>query len=316
MQYRNLGQSGLKVSEIALGGWLNFGGFIDVEGSSRLIHHAFAAGVNLFDMADMYADGRSEMALVHALKDLPREQVIVATKCRAQMWPGPLGQGLSRHHIIKACEASLKRLDTDYIDLYQIHWPDEETQIEETMAALETLIQRGMVLYIGCSNFVGKELDAAQKAADKRGDTRFISSQPKYNIFHRDPEKNLFPACKKYGVGNIVYSPLAHGVLSGKYSAEGKSDQGRLTHWERESRYADSDYYKKAIDLSELAKSYDMTPAQMALRWCLSNELVSATITGATDHDQLDENLRASTLSLDADQVKAINEIASAAVKA
>ena len=310
MRYRNLGNSGLKVSEIALGGWLNFGGFIDMDASVRLIHHAFAAGVNLFDMADMYAEGRAEIALGRALKDLPRDQVVVATKCRAQMWPGPLGQGLSRHHIIRACEASLKRLDTDYIDLYQVHWPDSETPIAETMAALEQLVRQGKVLYIGCSNFSGKELSAAHKAAKSAGGSRFISSQPPYNLFHRAPENDLFPLCLKEGVGNIVYSPLAHGVLSGKYVPGEKPNKGRLAQWEEEGGYNNDDYFKKAAAVAELAAEYQMTCAQLALRWCLAHKAVTSAIVGASNHDQLDENLRAGNLSLTAQQVKAVAAIA------
>ena len=306
MQYRNLGNSGLKVSEIALGGWLNFGGFIEMDASARLIEHAFAAGVNLFDMADMYADGRAEIALGRALKGLPRDQVVVATKCRAQMWPGPLGAGLSRHHIIRACEASLKRLGTDYIDLYQVHWPDDETPIEETMAALDHLVRQGKVLYIGCSNFNGKELGAAHKAAKSAGGSRFISSQPHYNLFQRTPEDDLFSVCLKEGVGNIVYSPLAHGVLSGKYLPGKKPADGRLAQWEEGSRYNSDEYFTKAAAVAELAKSYDMTCAQLALRWCLAHKSVTATIIGASNHDQLDENLRAGNLTLTAQQVKAV----------
>lgn len=308
MQYRNLGTSGLKVSEIALGGWLNFGGFIDMEASVRLIHHAFAGGVNLFDVADMYADGQCEVALGKALQELPRDQVIVATKCRAQMWPGPLGEGLSKKHIVAACEASLRRLNVEYIDLYQAHWPDSETPIEETMDALDLLIRQGKVLYIGCSNFSGKELDAAHKATDKRNGARFISSQPRYNLFHREPEKKLFPACRKHGVGNIVYSPLAHGVLSGKYQPGKKPTSGRLAHWDQESRWGGDEFLKRAAAVAELAKAFGMTTAQLALRWCLHETSVAATIVGATNHDQLDENLKAGGLNIDEEQYQAVME--------
>ena len=310
MQYRNLGNSGLKVSEIALGGWLNFGGFIDMDASARLIEHAFAAGVNLFDMADMYAEGRAELTLGRALQELPRDQVVVATKCRAQMWPGPLGEGLSRHHIIRACEASLKRLGTDYIDLYQVHWPDGETPIAETMAALDHLVRQGKVVYLGCSNFSGKELGAAHKAAKNAGGTRFISSQPQYNLFHRAPEDDLFPQCLKEGVGNIVYSPLAHGVLSGKYVPGEQPGKGRLAQWEGESDYNSDDYFRKAAAVAELAASYEMTCAQLALRWCLAHKSVTSVIIGASNHEQLDENLRAGNLALTAPQIKAVAVVA------
>ncbi len=309
MQYRNLGKSGLKISEIALGGWLNFSNYVDEGLSIRLIQHAFAAGVNLFDVADVYADGQAEVALGKALKDLPRDQIVVATKCRGRMWPGPLGEGLSKGHIMAACEASLKRLQVGHIDLYQVHWPDEETPIEETMEAFDLLVSQGKVRYIGCSNFSAKQLEAAQKVATKRSFCRFISSQPRYNLFFRDPEKHLFPACAKLGVGNIVYSPLAHGVLSGKYRTGEAPSRGRLSRSDYESRWGSDEFFAKAAALAALAAEYSMTTAQLALRWCLHQPVVSAVIVGARSHEQLDENLAASSHTLDEDQYQAVSKL-------
>ena len=310
MQYRNLGNSGLKISEIALGGWLNFNNYVDEGLSIRLIQHAFAAGVNLFDVADVYADGQAEVALGKALNGLPRDQIVVATKCRGRMWPGPLGEGLSKGHIMAACEASLKRLQVGHIDLYQVHWPDEETPIEETMEALDLLVRQGKVRYIGCSNFSAKQLEAAQKVATKRSGTRFISSQPRYNLFFRDPEKHLFPACAKLGVGNIVYSPLAHGVLSGKYRTGEPPSQGRLSRSDYESRWGSDEFFAKAAALAALAAEYSMTTAQLALRWCLHQPVVSAVIIGARSHEQLDENLAAASHTLNEDQYQAVSKLA------
>lgn len=309
MQYRTLGNSGLKISEIALGGWLNFSNYVDEALSIRLIQHAFAGGVNLFDVADVYADGQAEVALGKALKDLPRDQIVVATKCRGRMWPGPLGEGLSKGHIMAACEASLKRLQVDHIDLYQVHWPDEETPIEETLEAFDLLVQQGKVRYIGCSNFSAKQLEAAQKAAAKRSGVRFISSQPRYNLFFRDPEKHLFPACTKLGVGNVVYSPLAHGVLSGKYRTGELPSQGRLSRPDFESRWGSDDFFAKAAALAALAAEYNMTTAQLALRWCLHQPVVSAVIVGVRSHEQLDENLATSSHTLDEDQYQAVSKL-------
>ena len=309
MQYRTLGNSGLKISEIALGGWLNFSNYVDEALSIRLIQHAFAAGVNLFDVADVYAAGQAEVALGKALKDLPRDQIVVATKCRGRMWPGPLGEGLSKGHIMTACEASLKRLQVDHIDLYQVHWPDEETPIAETLEAFDLLVQQGKVRYIGCSNFSAKQLEAAQKAAAKRSGVRFISSQPRYNLFFRDPEKHLFPACTKLGVGNIVYSPLAHGVLSGKYRTGELPSQGRLSRPDYEGHWGSDDFFAKAAALAALAAEYNMTAAQLALRWCLHQPVVSAVIVGARSHEQLDENLAASSHSIDENQYQAVSKL-------
>ncbi len=309
MQYRYLGRSGLQVSEISLGGWLNLGDWVDERDSIALIHQAFAAGVNLFDVADVYADGQAEVVLGQALKELPREQVVVATKCRVRMWPGPLGEGLSKKHIVEACEASLRRLDVDYIDLYQVHAPDPDTPIEETMAALDLLVRQGKVLYLGCSNFTGEQLREAQGAAEAQGGTRFISSQPHYNLLSREPEEELFPACRELGVGNIVYSPLAQGVLTGKYQPGVVPEGSRQAHREFNIPFLNEENLAAVEQLKPLAEEFGMTVAQLALRWCLRREEVSSVIVGATRPEQLDETLRAGGMTLDQDQIKAVEGV-------
>jgi len=309
MQYRYLGRSGLQVSEISLGGWLNLGDWVDERNSIALIHQAFAAGVNLFDVADVYADGQAEVVLGQALKELPREQVVVAAKCRWRMWPGPLGEGLSKKHIIDACHASLKRLEVDYIDLYQVHGLDPDTPIGETMAALDLLVRQGKVLYLGCSNFTGEELREAQSAADSRGGTRFISSQPQYSMLWREPEKELFPACRELGIGNIVYSPLSQGVLTGKYQRGIIPEGSRQAHKEHDISFINEENLATVDQLKPLAVQFGMTVAQLALRWCLCREEVTSVIVGATRPEQLDETLRAGGMTLDQDQIKAVEEV-------
>lgn len=309
MHYRQLGRSGLQVSEIALGSWLNTGDWVTEKTSIALVHQAFAAGINLFDTADIYADGAAEVTLGKALKELPRQQVVVATKCLRPMWPGPMGGGLSKKHVVEACEASLRRLDVDYIDLYQAHAPDPETPIEETMEAFDLLVRQGKVLYIGCSNFSGKELETANKAAQSQGGARFVSSQPRYNIFARVPEEELFPACKKLGVGSIVYSPLAHGVLTGKYKPGLLPEGSRLARWDRESPYLTDGNLALVEQLSALAKQFEMTMVQLALRWCLRRDEVASVIVGATGPDQLDESLAAGHQNLLPDQLESIDYI-------
>ena len=309
MQYRYLGRSGLQVSEISLGGWLNLGDWVDERNSIALIHQAFAAGVNLFDVADVYADGQAETVLGKALMELPREQVIVATKCRWRMWPGPLGEGLSKKHIIDACHASLKRLEVDYIDLYQVHAPDPDTPIGETMAALDLLVRQGKVLYLGCSNFTGEELREAQSTADSQGGTRFISSQPQYSMLWREPEKELFPACRELGVGNIVYSPLSQGVLTGKYQRGVVPEGSRQAHSEHDIPFINEENLATVDRLKPLAEQFGMTVAQLALRWCLRREEVTSVIVGATRPEQLDETLRAGGITLDQDQTKAVEGV-------
>ncbi|MFB0516866.1 MAG: aldo/keto reductase [Candidatus Neomarinimicrobiota bacterium] len=309
MQYRHLGPSGLQVSEIALGGWLNIGGWVDEKTSIGLIHQAFAAGVNLFDMADVYADGGAEVVLGKGIKELPREQVIVATKCRWRMWPGPLGEGLSKKHIVESCEASLRRLNVDYIDLYQVHGPDPATPIEETMVALDLLVHQGKVLYLGCSKFTGAQLTEANAVAEARGGTRFISSQPRYNLLDREAEEELFPACRELGVGNIVYSPLAQGVLTGKYQPGKIPEDSRQARWEQDIPFLSEKNLAIVEKLRPLAENFDMTLAQMALRWCLRREEVSAVIVGARQAEQLDENLTAANKTLEPGQIKEIEAV-------
>ena len=313
MRYRTLGRSGLQVSEIALGGWLNLGGWLSEKDSIFLIHQAFAAGVNLFDVADVYADGACEVVLGKALKALPREQIVLATKCRYRMWPGPAGEGLSKKHIIQACEDSLRRLQVDHIDLYQAHHPDADTPIEETMAAFDLLVRQGKVLYLCSSNFSGKEITAANKAAKDLGGSAFKSNQPQYNMLHREAEQELFPACKKLGVGNIVYSPLAHGVLSGKYKSLDGITEGRLAHWQPENNFLTEENLAKVEQLNTLAGEYGMTCAQLALRWCLRRPEVAAVIVGASKPNQLDENTAAGNMALTGEQLQAIEAVISPA---
>ncbi len=308
MQYRHLGKSGLQVSEIALGSWLNVGGWVDEKASIALIHQAYATGVNLFDVADVYADGQAEVVLGRALKELPREQVVVSTKCGVRTWPGPLGEGLSKKHIVEACEASLRRLDVDYIDLYQVHAPDPATPIEETTAALDLLVHQGKVLYLGCSNFTGEQLREAQ-AAEAHSGTRFISSQPRYNMLWREPEKELFPACGELGVGNIVYSPLAQGVLTGKYLPGVVPEGSRQARSEHNVPLLTDENLARVGRLMPLAEQFGMTMAQLALRWCLRREEVASVIVGATRPEQLDETLAAGDMILDPDQIKAVEGI-------
>ncbi len=310
MRYNQLGHSGLKVSEIGLGGWINIGGQLDEHQSIAMINQAFAAGINLFDVADVYADGNAELVLGKAVRNLPREQLVIATKCRGRVWPGPMGEGLSKKHIIEACEKSLGRLGVDYIDLYQVHFPDPETPIEETMAALDLLVKQGKVLYLGCSNFTGAQLTAANKAAAKVGGATFISSQPRYNIVWREAEEKLFPACKKAKVGNIVYSPLEEGLLTGKYLAGDIPPASRKARDDGSGRFFDDRYDAVIAELAEIAEEHGLTMAQMALRWCLHHEQVAAVIVGARSLDQLDQNLDAADVDLPDNLLAQINALA------
>ncbi len=297
MRYRRLGHSGLKVSEIAFGGWLTLGGTVSEQDSVELILHAFEQGVNLFDMADVYSAGQSEVILGKALQELPREQVVVATKVRGKMHAGPFGTGLSKKHIIQACNASLRRLGTDYIDLYQFHAPDAEVALEESLEALDILRYQGKILYAGVSNFNKDQILTAVSIAETYHYPRIISSQPRYNLLQREFEEEVAPACELKGIGNILYSPLAQGILTGKYKWKDDypADSRATTpagRWMKELLEQESTY--RVLDrLYTVAAETNLTMVQMALLWNLRLPVVSASIVGATKVRQVDEAISA-----------------------
>ncbi|MBI1795496.1 MAG: aldo/keto reductase, partial [Candidatus Eisenbacteria bacterium] len=220
MNHRRLGSTGLKISEFALGSWTTLGGSVDVTESSRIVHRAFELGINLFDTADVYIRGAAERALGASIRDLPREQIVIATKVMGRVWDGPLGAGLSRKHVFDAMDQSLRRLGVDYVDIYQAHAPDKDTPIEETLEAFEDLVRAGKARYVGFSNFdrdpaLARRAVAYQK---ERGWSRFASSQPRYSLLDRKVEPEHVKLCLADGIGMIVYSPLAQGVLTNKYA--------------------------------------------------------------------------------------------------
>jgi aryl-alcohol dehydrogenase-like predicted oxidoreductase len=299
MNYRRLGRTGLKVSEISLGGWLTYGHQIDEEQSIPIIHRAFELGINLFDSADVYAAGRSEEVMGKALKDFKREEVVIATKVRGRIFEGVNGEGLSRKHIMEACHASLRRLGTEYIDLYQVHWYDTETPLEETMEALNDLVRQGKVLYIGCSNFSADQLQDAIGISEKNKWARFDSIQPHYNIVSRDIEKELMPRCGQKGVGMIVYCPLAQGILTGKYLSEKKNaDTARKTDTQYFKGKLTSQKIESLRELEKLAKKKRKTMAQLALGWILSKKEITSCIVGARTVKQIEENAKGSGIKL------------------
>jgi aryl-alcohol dehydrogenase-like predicted oxidoreductase len=307
MKYRRLGSTGLKVSEISLGSWTTLGGSVDEAASARLIHHAFAQGVNLFDTADVYLRGTAERVLGAAIKSLPREQIVVATKCMGRVWDGPLGAGLSRKHMFDAMDRSLERLGLDYVDLYQLHAPDRDTPLEESLRALEDLVRSGRTRYVGFSNFDrAPALDAPVLAIQKRrGWDPMVSSQPRYNLLDRHVEDRHMALCRKNGVGLIVYSPLAQGVLTNKYAGGARPEGSRAT-----GSFANFLTAEKALTDENVAAAERLaawvarrgvgSPAQVALAWVLRRPEVSSAIIGATSEAQLDENLKAGDLELSA----------------
>ena len=261
------------------------------------------AGVNLIDTADVYSDGLSEEIVGKALKGR-RDRVLLATKARMPMGDGPNDAGLSRHHIIRSCEASLRRLGTDYIDLYQVHEWDGQTPLEETLGALDDLVNSGKVRYIGCSNYAGWQLMKALGISERRGFQRFVSQQIYYSLQARDAEYELVPVGLDQGVGILVWSPLAGGLLSGKYRRGQDRPEGsrHLTDW-NEPPVRDEDQLYDIIEaLVEIAEAHGVSPAQVALAWTLGRPGVASLIVGARTEEQLADNLGAADLALADDE--------------
>lgn len=316
MEYRFLGRSGLQVSALSYG-TMTFGGKndfahmgnADVQEARRLIDICLEAGVNLFDTADMYSDGRSEEILGAALGPDRRHKAIIATKAFFRSGPELHDVGLSRMHIIKACEASLKRLGTDYIDLYQVHNFDSFTPLEETLSALDLLVKQGKVRYIGCSNYSGWQLMKALSISDARHYQRFISQQVYYSLLARELEYELIPVALDQQVGTLVWSPLSFGLLSGKYRrGSPKPEQSRLAHLEPPGVIDWEKLYDIIDILEDIAKAHGKSIVQVALNWLLQRPAITSLIIGARNEKQLRENLGAVGWKLTESEMKRINQ--------
>jgi voltage-dependent potassium channel beta subunit len=295
MHYRRLGKSGLKVSEIALGAWITIGSQIDEKISSDLIHAAYDQGINFFDNADAYANGQAEMVMGKALKDLPREALVISSKVFWPTMPGPNGRGLSRKHMTESLNASLKRMNVDYLDIYYCHRYDPDTPVEEVVSTMNTFVQQGKILYWGTSEWEASQITHARGLARQFNLIPPIVEQPQYNMFHRKRvEEELTPVCREFGIGLTTWSPLYSGILTGKYNdgiPEGSRASLDNMSWIRD-RITD-DKIEKVKSLTALANELEITTAQLAIAWLLRRKEVSAVITGATRLEQLDENLLA-----------------------
>jgi aryl-alcohol dehydrogenase-like predicted oxidoreductase len=317
MQYRQLGRTGLRVSTFTLGtmgfggtGWASPVGKIDVAGAREQIAIARDAGVNLIDTADVYSAGLSEEILGEALGD-DRDDVLIATKARMPMGEGPNDAGLSRHHITRAAEASLRRLGTDYIDLYQVHEWDGQTPLEETLTALDDLVRSGKVRYIGCSNYAAWQMMKALGTSDARNLERYASTQVYYSLQNRDIETEIVPAAIDQGVGILVWSPLAGGLLSGKYRRGVQAPEGsrHLTEW-NEPPVHDEDKLYDTIELAvKIGESHGVSAAQVSLAYISQKPGVTSLIVGSRTPEQLRDNLAAADLVLTEDEVKALDDV-------
>jgi voltage-dependent potassium channel beta subunit len=313
MHYRRLGHSGLKVSEISLGAWVTFGNQITEKTAVDLIKAAYDHGINFFDNADVYASGQAEKVMSKAIKELPREALVVSSKVFWPTMPGPNGRGLSRKHIFESCNQSLRNLGTDYLDLYFCHRYDPDSPIEEVVRSMDDLIHQGKILYWGTSEWEASQVMQAYMVARQYGLNPPTMEQPQYNMFHRKRvEVELSPICKEFGMGLTTWSPLFFGILSGKYNdgiPEGSraalSDMG----WIRDN--ITPDRINIVRQLTTLAQEMEITTAQLAIAWILRRKEVSSVITGATRLEQLDENLIASEAvdKLNDDILERIEEI-------
>ena len=309
MQYKRLGRTGLKVSEICLG-TMTFGSQANEQASRAIVKRALEAGVNFFDTADVYNAGVSEELTGRALKDVRRD-VVLATKLHGRMGPGPNDLGQSRKHIMDAIEQSLRRLGTDYVDLYQVHRFDPEYPLEETLRALDDLVRSGKVRYIGASNFAAWQLCTALWTSDKLGLARYDCVQPRYNLISRAIEPELLPLCQAQGVGVIVYNPLAGGMLTGKHQRQAPPTAG--TRFEMNAMYRNRYWQERVFDAVErfqgLAAQSGHGMAQMALAWTLAHPVVTSAILGASRVEQLDETLPAVEIRLSPEQLQQLDEL-------
>lgn len=316
MEYKKLGRTGLKVSALCMG-TMQFGWSVSEEDSHRILSAAYESGINFVDTADIYSKwvdgnpgGISETYIGNWIKKnkIPRDKLVIATKVRGEMGKGPNDQGLSRVYIMKAVEASLRRLQINYIDLYQSHWTDDDTPIEETLRAFDDLVKQGKVRYIGASNYAAWEMMQALWTSDRCNLARYDSLQPHYNLIHRDEfEREMRAACQTYGIGVIPYSPLAGGFLTGKYRKneplpESKRAEGR-------KRAMTEKNFTLLYEMEAMALLRNSTISQIALAWMLADPIITSPIIGATSIAQLNENLGALDFHLTEDERAALDKM-------
>lgn len=305
----------MKVSEISLGTWLSCDSLEEKNESIQIIDKAYALGVNFFDTANSYSAGRSELILGEALKKYPRETYVLATKVYFPYGVGINNMGLSRKNIFYQVDASLKKLGTDYIDLYYCHWFDLNTPVEETLRAMDDLVHQGKILYYGISNWTAAQISEGLRVCDQYSLYKMVANQPSYNLFDRYIEKESLPLCEKNGISQVVYSPLAQGMLTGKYKKGMKAPEGSraanpgakaaVTVWD----YLNDELLEKVEALEAIAKEMGITLSQLALAWILRQPNVASTIIGASRPSQVEENVKASGIKLSGDVLEKIESL-------
>ncbi|MBP3964798.1 aldo/keto reductase family protein [Paenibacillus lignilyticus] len=310
MEFRRLGGSGLKVSEVSLGSWLTYGGYVERENAVKAIEKAYELGVNFFDTANVYERGAAEILLGETIKQFPRESYVLATKAFWPMGDGPNDRGLSRKHVIEQANASLKRLNTEYVDIFYCHRYDPETPLQETLRAIDDLIRSGKVLYAGVSEWTASQMADALGTADRYLLDRIVVSQPIYNMFERYIEKEVIPYGEKNGIGQVVFSPLAQGLLTGKYTSAADLPEGsRASKLEWMRKGITDEKLAKVRALSEIAGELEISTGQLALAWILRQPNVASALVGASRPEQVIENVAASGIKLSEDVLARIETI-------
>jgi voltage-dependent potassium channel beta subunit len=312
MKYRRLGNSGLKVSEISLGSWLTYGKTVEDNTAEKTIHKAYELGINFFDSANVYERGEGERVMAGALKEYPRESYVITTKAFWPMGEGPNDRGLSRKHVIEQVNASLKRMNLDYVDIFYCHRYDQETPVEETLRAIDDLIRQGKILYAGVSEWSAAQIEEAVRVADKFLLDRIVVNQPVYNMLNRYIEKEVIPVSSKHGIGQVVFSPLAQGILTGKYKGNTIPEDSRASNDEINNfmkGMLTETTFTKVEQLEKIAKELEITLPSLALAWILRQPNVSSALIGASRPSQVEENVKAVEIALTSEVIEKIEGI-------
>ena len=314
MQYRQMGKWGARLSVVGLGSYLTIGFKLDEKQSRATVKAAYDAGINFFDTANAYNTGEGEKMLGKCLKDYRRSSLFVLTKVWAPMADGPNDKGLSKKHIFEQCDASLKRLGMDYVDVYMCHRPDPDTPIEETVRAMEDLARMGKILYWGTSEWPAELLVEANAVAREIGARGIAVNEPRYSMLYRYPERSVFPTCAREGIGNVIFSGLAHGMLTGKYkpgkpAAKGTRGADDDINMVLNMMYMTEENKAKSQELVKLADGMGTTAATLSLAWCLRRPEVTSTIIGASKASQIEENVKAADLEIPEDVLAKLEEM-------
>jgi voltage-dependent potassium channel beta subunit len=313
MEYRKIGKWGIRVSEIGLGSWMTYGGGVDDAESIAQIHHGLEKGINFLDTANVYAHGHAEEVTGMALATVQRDTVVLATKVFFPMGPGPNDKGLSRKHIFEQCHLSLKRLRTDYVDLYQCHRYDSNVEVYEVVRSMDDLIRQGKILYWGVSEWSAEQIESAVAIAHDINAMPPISNQPQYNMLARQIEESVIPVSREHGLGQVVWSPLAQGILTGKYKIGDAHPKDSRAANNKMNAFIGSVLRNENLEivsrLAPIAKELGLSMAQLALAWCLRLPEISSVIIGATKKSQIDDNIGAAGKKLSADVISSIEGI-------